>query len=115
MENLQNTILLRVFIGEADKLNNDLLFEQIVFKANKSGLAGATVLHGIMGYGQRKKIHSTKLFDIATNIPVVIEIVDNKEIIDAFLPVVEDMIETAACGGMVTIEEIEVRKFTAKS
>jgi hypothetical protein len=115
MESFKTSVLLRVFIGEADKENNDLLFEQIVFKAKESGLAGATVLHGIMSYGNSQRIHSVKLFDIATNLPVVIEIVDDKEKIDIFLPILESLIDNAACGGMITLEKVQAQKFESKS
>ena len=115
MTPLTTSFLLRVFVCEADKLNNDLLFEQIVFKAKESGLAGATVLHGIMSYGNSQRIHSVKLFDIATNLPVVIEIIDDKEKIDTFLPILEALIDKAACGGMITLEQVQVQRFESKS
>jgi len=80
MVNSPNAKLLRIFIGEDDKYEQLPLYETIVFEARKQGLSGATVSRGIMGFGANsKKIHSTKLFEISSDLPLVIEIVDTEQ------------------------------------
>ncbi len=115
METFKTSVLLRIYIGEADKIHGELMYEHVVFMAKEAGLAGATVLHGIMNFGHHKKIHSVKLFDIATNLPAVIEIVDDKEKIDAFLILLQKVLDEAECGGIITLEDVQVLKFESKS
>ena len=79
MENDPNAKLLRVFIGENDRIGQHPLYETIVFEAKKQGLSGATVTRGIMGFGANSKVHTTKLFEISSDLPLVIEIVDTEE------------------------------------
>lgn len=100
--------LLRIFIGEADKVDHRPLYEAIVFAARKAQLAGATVTRGIMAFGASSKIHTAKLIDISQDLPIVVEIIDHDEKIQAFLPTVNDLMEKAACGGLVTIEKAQV-------
>ena len=113
METFKTSVLLRVFIGEADKIHGELLYEHIVFMAKEAGLAGATVLHGIMNFGHHKKIHSVKLFDIATNLPAVVEIVDDKEKIDSFLASLQKLLTDADCGCMITVENVQMMDFVS--
>ncbi len=89
MENNPNAKLLRIFIGESDKHGQQPLYETIVYKAKKQGLAGATVTRGIMGFGANSKVHSAKLFDVSSDMPLVVEIVDTEEQIRAFTKIVE--------------------------
>ncbi len=77
--------MLRIFIGESDKAGNQPLYEAIVFEAKKQGLSGTTVTRGIMGFGANSKVHTAKLFDISTDMPLIIEIVDTEEKIMAFV------------------------------
>jgi PII-like signaling protein len=103
--------LLRIFIGESDKYHQQPLYEAIVFEAKKQSLSGATVTRGIMGFGANSKIHTAKLFDISTDLPVVIEIVDTLEKIDLFIKTVEQFFEDSKSGGLITVEEIKVIRY----
>ncbi len=113
MENNPAARLLRIFIGESDKSGQQPLYETIVFEAKKQGLSGATVTRGIMGFGPNSKVHSAKLFEISTDLPLVIEIVDTEEKIREFSKVVEQMIERTNSGGLITIEKAEVILYRA--
>ena len=97
--------LLRIFIGEDDKHEGMPLFEWIIQKARKHSLAGATVLRGLEGFGAHNRMHTAKILRLASDLPIVIEIVDAKDKIEAFIPV----IDSAIAEGMVTIESVEVR------
>ncbi len=97
--------LLRIFIGEDDKHEGMPLFEWIIQKARKHNLAGATVLRGLEGFGAHSRVHTAKILRLSSDLPIVIEIVDAKEKIESFIPV----IDTAITEGMVTVERVEVR------
>ncbi len=97
--------LLRVFIGEDDKYEHRPLYEWIVAKARESDLAGATVLRGIEGYGAHSRVHTTKLLALSTDLPIVIEIIDTPEKIDAFLPIIDEAIKE----GLATVEDVHIR------
>ncbi|MEJ5303551.1 MAG: DUF190 domain-containing protein [Bacteroidales bacterium] len=107
-------VLLRIFLGESDKFKGKLLYEAIVEAARRNGLAGATVLRGIMGYGINSTIHTFKLFALSEDMPVIIEIVDTSEKISAFMPLLNDIIDQANTGIMITTEKVQVVKYTAK-
>jgi len=105
-----DSILLRIFIGEKDRWEHHPLYEAIVLKARKMHLAGATVLRGPMGYGQSSRLHTAKILDLSGDLPIVIEIVDGEEKINAFLPVIEQMIGS----GLVTSERVKVLRYGEK-
>jgi uncharacterized protein len=113
MENNPDAKLLRIFIGENDKFGQQPLYETIVFEAKKQGLSGATVMRGIMGFGANSKVHTTKLFEISSDLPLVIEIVDTEEKIRAFSITVENLFEQTKSGGLITIEKAEVIRYKA--
>ncbi len=96
--------LLRIFVGESDKHKGRPLYEAIVHEARRRGLAGATVLHGTVGFGANSRIHTAKILRLSEDLPMVIEIVDEEEKINAFLPDLDDMIGE----GLVTMEKVEV-------
>jgi uncharacterized protein len=96
--------LLRVFIGEGDKVGGRPLYEAIVEMARSEGLAGATVLHGLLGYGAHSRLHTAKVLRLSEDLPIVIEIVDTPERIADFLPQIDEMIEE----GLVTLERVRV-------
>ncbi len=96
--------LLRIFVGENDKVNGRPLYEAIILRAREAHLAGATVLRGPMGFGRSCLLHTTKILRLAENLPVVIEIVDSEANIDAFLPTLDAMMT----GGLVTLEKVQV-------
>jgi PII-like signaling protein len=96
--------LLRIFIGDADRHDHRPLYEAIVLKAREMHLAGATVLKSPMGFGKKSRIHTAKILQLSTDLPLVIEIVDLHEKIEAFLPVLDEMMD----GGLVTLEKVQV-------
>ncbi len=87
MELPTESVLLRIFISEQDRCHGRPLYEALVLKAREVGLAGATVLRGAVGNGQTSRLHTTKVLRLSDDLPLVVEIVDTKERIDAFLPV----------------------------
>ncbi|MBN2175229.1 MAG: DUF190 domain-containing protein [Bacteroidales bacterium] len=100
--------LLRIFIGERDKYHHQPLFEAIVLFAKRNGLAGATVLRGLMSYGANSTIHTAKLFALSEDLPIVIEIIDDDEKIQDFVKKLEPYFESSQYGGLVTLEKIRV-------
>ncbi len=113
MENNPDAKLLRIFIGESDKSGQKPLYETIVFEAKKMGLSGATVTRGIMGFGPNSKVHTAKLFEISSDLPLIIEIVDAEEKIREFTKLVEQLFEQTKSGGLITIEKAEVIRYKA--
>ena len=106
--------LLRIFLGDSDKIGSTQVYEKIVIEAKKFGLAGATVTKGIMGFGRSSRIHTAKILRLSEDLPLVIEIVDDIKKIENFLPVLDKIFEDNNCGGLITIEKAEVIKYTAK-
>lgn len=100
--------LLRIFVTDKDTVHGRPLFHEILLRARETGLAGATVLRAVAGYGRAGHIHSSGLIDAAEEIPLVVEICDAREKIQAALPMLEKLIEEAACGGLLTIESTSV-------
>src|SRR6185369_9629631 len=96
--------LLRIFVGESDKVGHRPLYEVIVLKAREAGLAGATVLRGVMGYGKNSVLHTAKILRLSEDLPMVVEIVDSLEKVEAFLPELDGMITD----GLVTLEKVRV-------
>ena len=112
METSTDCKLLRIFIGENDRLGQQPLYETIVFEARRQGLSGATVTRGIMGFGPNSVIHTSKLFEISTDLPLVIEIVDSEEKIRDFVRIVENLFEQTGSGGLITLEKAEVIRYS---
>ena len=104
----------RIFIGERDKYGHKTLYEALVLEAKQQGIAGATVLRGILSYGASSRIHTAKLLDLSFDLPIVVEIVDQQEKIERFLERANEMIEEAGCGAMITIERAEVIHYKSK-
>lgn len=100
----EQAVLLRIFIGESDKWEHKPLYEAIVLKAREQHLAGATVLRGPMGFGKSSLLHTAKILRLSMDLPLIIEIVDSEEKINAFLPALNEMIG----GGLVTLENVKV-------
>lgn len=99
-----DAVLLRIFLGESDRWEHKPLYEAIVLKAREMHLAGATVLRGPMGFGKASRLHTSKIVRLSMDLPLVIEIVDSAENINAFLPVLDPMMG----GGLVTMEKVKV-------
>ena len=102
-----DAILLRVFLGESDRWEHIPLYEAIVMAARAAHLAGATVLRGPMGFGKSSRLHTAKILRLSTDLPLVIEIVDSEEKINAFLPTLDRMMG----GGLVTLEKVRVLQY----
>lgn len=104
--------LLRIFVGESDLINHVPVYEKLVLEARKAGLAGVTVMKGIMGFGASSRIHTTKLLRLSEDLPLVIEIVDEEKKIEGFIPVLNGIFEEANSGGMITMEKVNIIKYT---
>jgi hypothetical protein len=107
--------LLRIFVGESDKVDGHMLYETLVRRAREAGLAGTTVLRGIEGFGAKSRIHTAKILRLSEDLPIVVEIVDTEEKIKAFLPVVGELFQHAGGGGLVTLEKAEVIRYSPGS
>ncbi|NOY46008.1 MAG: DUF190 domain-containing protein [Deltaproteobacteria bacterium] len=103
----EDGMLLRIFIGEADKHHGRPLYEAIVLKARELGLAGATVLRGVMGFGAHSRLHTTKVLRLSEDLPIVVELVDTEENLRRFLPWLDEVVEE----GMVTLEKARVLRY----
>ena len=101
-------VLLRIFIGDSDRREGKPLYQALVERARDQGLAGATVLHGPMGFGRHSRVHTAKLIELSSDLPIVIEIVDEEEKIEAFLADVEKLVTE----GLVTLEKVQIVPFT---
>ena len=102
-------VLLRIFLGESDRWQHRPLYEAIVLKARAMHLAGATVLRGPMGFGKLSRLHTAKILRLSMDLPLVIEVVDSEEKIQAFLPVLDEMM----IAGLVTLEKVRVISYRA--
>ena len=103
--------LLRIFVGESDTWHGKPLYQAIVERAREAGLAGATVIRGIEGFGARSRIHTARILRLSEDLPIVVEIVDTAEKVEAFLPAVDEMVTE----GMLTTEKVEVVAYRAGS
>jgi uncharacterized protein len=100
-------VLLRIFIGESDKVDGKPLYEQIVLKARELGLAGATVTRGIMGFGADSRMHTAKILRLSEDLPVVIELVDTEENLNKLMPFLDEHVVE----GLITREKVKVVKY----
>lgn len=103
----EQAVLLRVFLGENDRSDGRPLYEAIVVKAREMGLAGATVLRGPLGYGHTSRLHSAKILRLSSDLPMVVEIVDAEDKVEAFLPLLDQMMS----GGLAIVEPVQVRRY----
>jgi len=99
--------LVRIFIGESDRWKGHPLYEAIILKAREMGIAGATMLRGLMGYGANSRIHTAKILRLSEDLPIVVEIVDSPEKISTLLPVIEEMVGD----GLITLENVRVLQY----
>jgi PII-like signaling protein len=100
-------LLLRIFIGESDRVGSQALYEAIVVKARELNLAGATVTRGIMGFGAESRIHTAKILRLSEDLPIVIELVDTRENIDKIMPFLDEHVKE----GLITLENVSVIKY----
>jgi len=105
MQGWSNAVMVRIFVGEDEKYHGLPLYEAIVLKAREMHLLGATVLRGQLGFGHSSRLHTTKILRLAQDLPLIVEIVDSQEHVDAFLPILDEMITS----GLVTLEKVTFR------
>jgi uncharacterized protein len=110
MELPKDALLLRIFLGEADELGGEPVYQEIVLKAREMNLAGATVLRGPLGFGRSSHLHATATFRVSTDLPIVIEIVDSEEKIQEFLKAVEGIVGA----GLITLEKVQAIFYKAR-
>ena len=104
--------LLRVYVGADDRLKGKPLFEAIVLRLREIGLAGATVLRGIEGFGaDRRVVHTARLLRLSEDLPILVEVVDSEERIGQAVSAVEEMLEEADCGSLMTLENVEIIRY----
>ena len=108
MELKGQSVLLRIFTGEADHIGHMPVYECIVKAARKNNISGATVLRGIMGFGASSIIHEARLIEISADLPIIVEIVDAEDNIQKFIPVIEQLFEQSKKGGLITMEKVNV-------
>ena len=109
----KQAVLLRIFIGENDRADGSPLYEAIVLKAREQHLAGATVLRGAMGFGASSRLHTSKILRLSEDLPLVIEIADSEEKINAFLPTLDGMMTSGS--GLITLEKVQVLQYGSKA
>ena len=102
---------LTIFVGESDQFHHHPIYSEIVHRAHRAGLAGATVLRGIEGFGASSHIHTTRMLSLSQDLPVAIIIVDERERIDAFLPQLDDLVTE----GLVILDDVEVIRYVGRS
>ncbi len=108
MNTTEKTGILKIYVGESDKINGRILFEEIVFEARNEGMAGATVYRGIMSFGASHSINTMKIFALSSDLPVIIEIIDEIEKLDKFTEKVNKLITLGKKGGLITFQEVSV-------
>ena len=103
-------MLLRIFIGESDSFKGKPLYEQIVLKARELNLAGATVIHGTMGFGAGSRIHTAKIVRLSEDLPIIVELVDTEEKLNSLMPFLDETVQE----GLITMERVKVVKYRRK-
>ncbi len=103
--------LLRIFIGESDRINGQLLYEAIVRKAHEMNMAGVTVLRGIEGFGAASRIHRAKILRLSEDLPIVIELADTESRMKEAIAAFEEMIESSGAGVLMTLEKVEIIRY----
>ncbi len=101
-------LLVRIFVGDSDKWHHTPLDRALLERLRREGFAGATVFHGVAGFGARSVIHTSHLVDLSADLPVVIEIVEDQEHVDALMRILDEMLTG---GALVTIEKVRVLKY----
>lgn len=112
MNDHQQPTLLKIYTGESDRVKGNPLYEEIVYQARKAGLAGATAVKGTLSYGASHSIHTLKNFALSSDMPVVIEIVDSRENIENFLPLLNRLMDESRKGGLVILQPVEILRYS---
>ncbi len=100
-------ILTRIFVGDSDRIGARALHHVVLERLRKEGFAGATVLHGVAGFGAQSVIHTAHILDLSTDLPIVIEVVDDQAHTDKLLAILDELLD----GGMVTMEKVRVLRY----
>jgi len=108
----QQPTLLKIYTGESDRVKGNPLYEEIVYQARKTGLAGATAMKGLLSYGASHSMHTMKIFALSSDLPVIIEIVDSRENIENFLPLLNQLMDHSRKGGLVTLQPVEIFRYS---
>lgn len=103
-------LLVRIFVGDSDKWHHQPLARALIERLRREGFAGATVFHGVAGFGAASVIHTAHLVDLSADLPVVIEVVDDQEHVDELLPILDEMLTG---GALVTMEKVRVLKYAS--
>lgn len=111
MELKGKATLLKIYIGESDRVDGKPLYETIVEEARKIGMAGATVSRGMMSFGASHSIHTMKIFALSGDLPVIIDIIDSDDNIKKFLPMVDELMDKSKKGGLVMTEKVNVHRY----
>lgn len=99
--------ILKIYISEDSKYKNHNLYHALVLKLKEIGMAGVTVTRGIEGYGQGKRLHTTRIIELSTNLPIIVEVIDKDERIQQAIPIVKEMVNE----GLVIMTDVEVIKY----
>ena len=113
MEKNTQANVLRIYVGSTDQINQEPLYEYIVFQAKRKGIAGATVTKGIMGFGASSVIHSYKFWEVSEKVPLIIELIDTEENIRSFFDTIQPQLEEMKYGCTVTISKTEILLYKA--
>lgn len=105
---IEEQVLMRIFIGEGDRSGHKPLYEALLELLKSEGIAGATVLRGVCGFGSNRVCHTQKLLDLSADLPLVVEVIDSREKLDAVMPLVDKMMT----GGMVTFEKVTAVRYS---
>lgn len=111
MKTTEKSGILKIYVGDSDKVGGEHLSEKIVFEARKAGMAGATVFKGIMSFGSSHAIHTGKIFALSSDLPVLIEIIDNIEKLDEFVKRANELMDLSEKGGVITFQELSVVRY----
>ncbi len=103
--------IMKIYIGEGDKVNGRPLYEEIVFAARNAGLAGASVFKGMLSFGASHSIHTMKIFALSSDMPVLIELVDTHKNLEAFCPALYKLMDDSKKGGLVTLHKLDVLRY----
>lgn len=107
----EKTGILKIYVGESDKIHHQPLYEEIIYEARNYGIAGATVFKGVMSFGGSHSIHAIKTMDLPAEMPVLIEIVDNIEVLDEFVKKINLLMDESKRGGLITFQEIDIIRY----
>ena len=111
MKTTEKTGMLKIYLGESDRIQGRPLYEKIIFEAREAGLAGATVYKGMMSFGASHSINTIKIFALSSEMPIIIEIVDNTEKLDEFAQRLNELMDHSKKGSLITFQEIDVVRY----